>query len=165
MMPECSGKGELRIYRALNFPLQWTLEKIIIKKHLVDSVIINHDGKYWIFGSDHTGFGAKKNGQMEIWYSSSPFGPWKPHKKNPIFNTDKSFGARNGGRPFVYNGNLYRMGQDSGETYGRRVRAFKVEVLTQDEFKEVEVSLGIDESNKGRNAWNGARYHHLDVQN
>ena len=164
MMPECSGKGELRIYRALNFPLQWTLEKIIIKKHLVDSVIINHDGKYWIFGSDHTGFGAKKNGQMEIWYSSSPFGPWKPHKKNPIFNTDKSFGARNGGRPFVYNGNLYRMGQDSGETYGRRVRAFKVEVLTQDEFKEVEVSLGIDESNKGRNAWNGARYHHLDVQ-
>ncbi|KAK9282696.1 hypothetical protein L1049_010916 [Liquidambar formosana] len=164
MMPESSQKGELRLYRALNFPLQWTLDKIIMKKPLVDSVIINHDGKYWLFGSDHSGFGTKKNGQLEIWYGSSPLGPWKPHKKNPIYNIDKSLGARNGGRPFVYNGNLYRVGQDCGETYGRRVRTFKVEVLNKDEFKEVEVPLGFEEPNKGRNAWNGARYHHLDVQ-
>ncbi|XP_057979024.1 glucosamine inositolphosphorylceramide transferase 1 [Malania oleifera] len=164
MIPESSQKEELRLYRALNFPLQWTLEKIIIKKPLVDSIIINHDGMYWLFGSDHSGFGTKKNGQLEIWYSSSPLGPWKPHKKNPIYNTDKSFGARNGGRPFFYNGNLYRLGQDCGETYGRRVRAFKVEVLTQDEFREVELPLGFEESSKGRNAWNGARHHHLDVQ-
>jgi hypothetical protein len=73
-------------------------------------------------------------------------------------------GARNGGRPFVYDGNLYRVGQDCGETYGRRVRIFKVEVLTMDDYKEVEVPLGFEEPNKGRNAWNGARYHHLDVQ-
>ncbi|KAL0303456.1 UNVERIFIED_CONTAM: Glucosamine inositolphosphorylceramide transferase 1 [Sesamum radiatum] len=73
-------------------------------------------------------------------------------------------GARNGGRPFVYNGNLYRIGQDSGETYGRRTRIFKVEVLTTDEFKEVEVPLDIKKSVKGRNAWNGARHHHIDIQ-
>lgn len=164
MMPESSGKGELRLYRALNFPLQWKLDTVIMKKPLVDAFIINYHEKYWLFGSDHSGFGASKNGQLEIWYSSSPFGPWKPHKKNPIYNTDKSFGARNGGRPFVYNENLYRVGQDCGETYGRRVRIFKVEVLTDDEFKEVEVPLGFVESNKGRNAWNGDRYHHLDVQ-
>ncbi|XP_059443078.1 glucosamine inositolphosphorylceramide transferase 1-like [Corylus avellana] len=164
MMPESSEKGELRLYRALNFPLQWTLDKVIMKKPLVDSFIINYDEKYWLFGSDHSGFGASKNGQLEIWYSSSPFGPWKPHKKNPIYNADKSLGARNGGRPFFYNGNLYRVGQDCGETYGRRVHIFKVEVLTDDEFKEVEVPLGFVEPNKGRNAWNGDRYHHLDVQ-
>ncbi|KAA8534491.1 hypothetical protein F0562_032008 [Nyssa sinensis] len=139
MMPESSAKGELRLYRALKFPLQWTLDKIIMNKPLVDSFIINYD-------------------------SSSPIGPWKPHKKNPIYNTDKSMGARNGGRPFVYNGNLYRTGQDCGETYGRRLRVFKVEVLTNDEYKEVEVPLGLEEPNKGPNAWNGARYHHLDVQ-
>ncbi|KAF8397794.1 hypothetical protein HHK36_016717 [Tetracentron sinense] len=164
MMPESSQKGELRLYRALKFPLQWALEKVIMKKPLVDSFVINHDGKYWLFGSDHTGFGTKKNGELEIWYSSSPLGPWKPHKQNPIYNTKKSLGARNGGRPFLYNGNLYRMGQDCGETYGRRVLAFKVETLTKDEYKEVEVPLGIEEPKKGRNAWNGARYHHLDVQ-
>ncbi|KAJ9175460.1 hypothetical protein P3X46_014011 [Hevea brasiliensis] len=164
MIPEGSAKGELRLYRAVNFPLQWTLEKVIIKKPLVDSFIIKHGGEYWLFGSDHSGFGTKKNGQLEIWHSSSPLGPWKPHKKNPIYNIDKSLGARNGGRPFLYEGNLYRIGQDCGETYGRRVRVFKVEVLTKDDYKEVEVSFGFEEPRKGRNAWNGARCHHLDVQ-
>ncbi|KAL9388450.1 hypothetical protein Peur_017055 [Populus x canadensis] len=164
MMPESSQKGDLRLYRALNFPLQWTLDKVLIKNPLADSFIINRAGEYWLFGSDHSGVGTRKNGQLEIWYSSSPLGPWKPHKNNPIYNVDKSVGARNGGRPFVYDGNLYRVGQDCGETYGRRVRIFKVEVLTKDDYKEVEVPLGFEESNKGLNAWNGARYHHLDVQ-
>ncbi|GLT66757.1 hypothetical protein SLA2020_391060 [Shorea laevis] len=164
MLPESSGKGELRLYRAIDFPLRWKLEKVIMKKPFVDSFIINHNGEYWLFGSDHSNFGSRKNGQLEIWYSSSPLGTWKPHKKNPIHNADKSLGARNGGRPFIYNGNMYRVGQDCGETYGRRVRIFKVEVLTKHEYKEVEVPFILEEPSKGQNAWNGARYHHLDVQ-
>ncbi|KAE8721549.1 Glycosyltransferase family protein 64 protein C5 [Hibiscus syriacus] len=163
MMPESSEKGEVRLYRVTNFPLEWELDRIIMKKPLVDSFIIDHDGEYWLFGSEHRYFGAA-NGQLDIWYSSSPLGPWEPHKKNPIYNTYSSFGARNGGRPFRYNGNLYRIGQDCGETYGRRVRIFKVEVLSRVDYKEVEVSFPFEESSKGRNAWNGARYHHLDVQ-
>lgn len=164
MMPEGNANGDLRLYRAVNFPVEWTFDKVIMKKPMVDSFIIPHGGKYWLFGSDHSGIGTKKNGQLEIWYSTSPLGPWRPHKKNPIYNTDKSMGARNGGRPFVYDGNLYRIGQDCGETYGRRIRVFRVEILTTDEFKEVEVSLGTEEPTKGRNAWNGLRNHHLDVQ-
>lgn len=163
-MPEGSQKGDLRLYRAVKFPLQWKLEKIVMKKPLVDSFIVKHNGVYWLFGSDHSGFGTKKNGQLEIWYSSSPLGPFKPHRKNPVYNTDKSFGARNGGRPFFYNGDLFRVGQDSGETYGKRVRVFRVRNLTKDEFNEVEVPWGFEEPKKGRNAWNGARYHQLDVQ-
>ncbi|KAK6933481.1 Glycosyl transferase 64 domain [Dillenia turbinata] len=164
MMPEGSKKGELRLYRAINFPLQWTLDRIVMKKPLVDAAIIEKDEIYWLLGSDHSGFGSKKNGQLEIWYSDSPLGPWKPHKKNPIYNTDKSSGARNGGRPFFHNQNLYRIGQDCGETYGRKIRVFRVETLTPDQYREVEVSLGVELTNKTLNAWNGARYHHLDVQ-
>lgn len=163
-MPEGSAKGDLRLYRATNFPLKWTLERVIMKKPLVDSFMILHEGKYWLFGSDHSGIGTRKNGQLEIWYSVSPLGPWRPHKKNPIYNTDKSKGARNGGRPFVYNGNLYRVGQDCGETYGHQIRIFKITTLTTLDFKEVEVPLGIDKPVKGRNSWNGARTHQLDVQ-
>ncbi|KAL8162076.1 hypothetical protein V2J09_013565 [Rumex salicifolius] len=164
MMPESSQKGELRLYKAVDFPVQWKLERVILKKPLVDSVMFKYNDKYWLIGSDHSGFGAKKNGQLEIWYGRSPLGPWKPHKKNPIYNVEKSFGARNGGRPFMHDGSLYRVGQDCGETYGRRVRTFKVELLTEDEYKEVEVSSGFSESKKGRNVWNGVRHHHLDAQ-
>ncbi|XP_051121481.1 glucosamine inositolphosphorylceramide transferase 1-like [Andrographis paniculata] len=165
MMPEGSAKGELRLYRAIDFPLKWKLDRVILKKPLVDSFMIPYQGKFWLFGSDHSRIGTKKNGQLEIWHSSSPLGPWKPHKKNPIHNTRKSMGARNGGRPFVYNGDLYRIGQDCGETYGRRIRVFKVEVLTIDKFKEVEVPFSVQDSGaKGHNSWNGARHHHLDAQ-
>ncbi|KAG8362652.1 hypothetical protein BUALT_BualtUnG0054200 [Buddleja alternifolia] len=164
MMPEGSAKGELRLYRAINFPLTWTLDKVIMRKQLVDSFMIPHEGRFWLFGSDHSGIGTNTNGRLEIWHSDSPLSPFKPHKKNPIYNTDNRIAARNGGRPFVYNGNLYRIGQDSSETYGRRIRVFKVKVLTTDEYKEVEVPFGVEELIKGRNSWNGARSHHLDVQ-
>lgn len=163
MIPESSEIGELRLYRAVNFPLKWTLEKIIMKKPFVDCTVAYHDGEYWLFGSDHSGFGRKKNGELEIWYSNSPLGPWKPHKKNPIYNADKTLGARNGGRPFLYNGHLHRIGQDSGGSYGRRLRIFKIKVLTRDEYKEVEVPFVVEQSNKSLNGWNSARYHHLDV--
>lgn len=164
MIPEGSEKGELRLYRAVDFPLKWTLEKIILNKALIDPFIIAHEGKLWLFGSDHSAIGTKQNGQLEIWHSNSLLGPWKPHEKNPIYNTDESMGARNGGRPFVYKGKLYRIGQDCGDTYGHKIRVFKVDVLTTDEFKEVEVYLGVEKLGKGINTWNGARSHHLDLQ-
>ncbi|PWA96354.1 glycosyl hydrolase, five-bladed beta-propellor domain-containing protein [Artemisia annua] len=145
MMPDGSGKGDLRLYRAVDFPLKWKLEKIILERSLVDTVIIQHKETYWIFGSYH--------GNLEIWYSRSPFGPWTPHKRNPVL------GLPNGGRPFNYNGNFYRLAHDN-----ERVHVFKIEVLTPYSYKEVEVDIGVENPTKGRNTWNGARSHHLDVQ-
>ncbi|KFK24896.1 hypothetical protein AALP_AA8G038800 [Arabis alpina] len=164
MMPESSELGQLRLYRAVNFPLSWKLEKVILKKPLVDSTMIHHQGNYWLFGSDHSSFGAKKNGQLEIWYSSTPLGPWKPHKKNPVYNGKRNVGARNGGRAFLHDGNLYRVGQDCGENYGKRLRIFKIEVLSKQVYREVEVPFALERTYKGRNSWNGARQHHFDVQ-
>ncbi|XP_051130888.1 glucosamine inositolphosphorylceramide transferase 1-like [Andrographis paniculata] len=164
MIPESSGKGDVRLYRAADFPLKWMLDRIILKKPLVDSVIISHGAKFWLFGSYHSGMGTKVNGKLGIWHSDSPLGPWTPHTKNPIYNTGKKPGARNGGRPFVYNGSLHRISQDSGETYGRRIRISRIETLTTDDFKEVNVPFSIEQPMKGWNSWNGARYHHLDVQ-
>uniref|UniRef100_A0A7N0RJ56 Glucosamine inositolphosphorylceramide transferase 1 n=1 Tax=Kalanchoe fedtschenkoi TaxID=63787 RepID=A0A7N0RJ56_KALFE len=164
MIPESSQKQEVHLYRAVNFPLHWTLEKIILRKPLVDSVIVFHGGLYWLFGSHHSHFGFRRTTKLDIWYSSSPLCVWSPHKKNPVYNNYRNLGTRNGGRPFMYNGELYRVIQEAGDAYGRGVRVSKIEVLNEDEFKEVEVPLGFVKHTKGRNAWNGARYHHLDVQ-
>ncbi|KAJ4787408.1 Glycosyltransferase family protein 64 protein C5 [Rhynchospora pubera] len=164
MMPEGNKKGELRLYRATKFPLEWKLEKVLIKKPLIDASMVQYDGFYWLFASDFTRPGTEKNAELEIWYSRSPLGPWLQHKKNPIYKADKSLGARNAGRLFIYGGSLYRPGQDCGSTYGKRVRLYKVEKLTKDEYKEVPVELGFEMPRKGRNAWNGNRYHHFDAQ-
>ncbi|OAY79067.1 Glycosyltransferase family protein 64 protein C5 [Ananas comosus] len=164
MMPEGSKKGDLRLYRATKFPLEWTLEKVLIKKPLIDASLVQYEGYYWLFASDFTRFGTEKNAELEIWYSRSPLGPWIQHKRNPIYKSDKSLGARNGGRLFIYDGSLYRPGQDCSGTYGRKVIMYKVEKLSKEEYREVPVDLGIKEPKKGRNAWNGIRYHHLDIQ-
>ncbi|CAM0954245.1 unnamed protein product [Alopecurus aequalis] len=164
MMPEGNKKKELRLYRATKFPLEWTLEKVLINRPLVDAALIQFEGNWWIFASDFTRHGTEKNAELEIWYSSSPLGPWNEHKQNPIYKSDKSLGARNGGRLFIFEGTLYRPGQDCSGTYGRKVKLYRVEKLSKEEYKEVPANLGIEEPKKGRNAWNGMRYHHLDVQ-
>ena len=61
-------------------------------------------------------------GELEVWHADSPLGPWKEHALNPVVNGASHLGARSGGRPLVYEGKLYRFGQDCGETYGHKVR-------------------------------------------
>jgi hypothetical protein len=164
MIPESSKNGNLLLYHAIDFPLKWKLEKVLLEKPLVDSIIINFQDSYWLLGSDLSSYGAKRTGDLYIWHSSSPLGPWIPHKKNPIRSTDNRSSARNGGRPFIYNGNLYRVGKQSGGGSGHGIKIFKVEVLTTKEYMEVEVPFVLDKPFKGQNSWNGARSHHLDVQ-
>ncbi|OEL37167.1 Glycosyltransferase family protein 64 protein C5 [Dichanthelium oligosanthes] len=165
MMPESSKKGDLRLYYAVDFPLKWKLEKVLLEIALVDSVILNFQGSYWLLGSDISSYGLKQRGELCIWYSSSPLGPWNPHKQNPVRNNkDSSPSARNGGRPFIYNGNLYRIGKGRGGGSSYSIQVFKVEVLTANRYKEVAVPFVLDKPLKGRNAWNGARSHHLDIQ-
>ncbi|XP_040378289.1 glucosamine inositolphosphorylceramide transferase 1-like [Oryza brachyantha] len=164
MMPESSKNGDLRLYRALDFPLKWKMDKVLLKKPLVDSVIVKFQGPYWLLGTDLSSNGAKQNKELSIWYSNSPLGPWIPHKQNLIHTTGNRLGARNGGRPFIYNGNLYRVGKGQGGGSGHGIQVFKVEVLKPNEYKEVEVPFVINKQLKGQNAWNGARSHHLDVQ-
>jgi hypothetical protein len=125
--------------------------------------MVKHDGKYWLFASNHYRFGARKNGHLEIWVAPSPLGPWREHARNPVRNGPKSIGARNGGGLFEHEGKLYRVGQDCGETYGHRLRAFHVVTLTMEKYHEVEVPLNLEQSKKGRNAWNGKRTHHMNV--
>jgi hypothetical protein len=102
MMPEGNKKKELRLYRATKFPLEWTLEKVLVNKPLVDASLIQYEGYWWLFASDFTRYGVEKNAEFEIWYSSSPLGSWTQHKKSPIYKSDRSLGARNGGRLFIF---------------------------------------------------------------
>ncbi|KAG0573241.1 hypothetical protein KC19_VG161200 [Ceratodon purpureus] len=163
MMPESSNHGDLRLYKAVEFPLQWTFHKTLIDQPLVDASMVKYNDEFWLFASNHHHFGSRKNGHLEIWVAPSPFGPWKGHAQNPVKNGPRNIGARNGGVPFSHEGKLYRLGQDCGETYGHRLRVFDVVTLTDENYHEVEVPLNLEQSNKGRNAWNGKRSHHMNA--
>ncbi|MEW5307839.1 MAG: hypothetical protein WDW36_010212 [Sanguina aurantia] len=161
MMPEgYKGKG-LRLYKAVDFPTKWELDRVIIDKPLVDASLVAWGPRLWIFATDASRKSAAGCKELEAWYSDTPQGPWTPHSQNPL--KEGQAGARCGGRPVVHDGKLYRFGQDCGFNYGHKLRAFHVKTLTASAFDEVEVPLGFQESAKGRGAWNGLRYHHLDA--
>jgi hypothetical protein len=164
MMPEGSARGDLRLYKALSFPTRWALETVILDRPMVDASLLAHNGTWYLFGADKSRPGVTKNGVLEIWYAPSPLGPWKSHHRNPILYEDRSLGARMAGRPFSYDGQLYRFGQDCGRTYGGSVRAFRIDVLSAYAYAESEVPSGFPPQKKGGKLWNGVRHHHVDVQ-
>ena len=96
---------------------------------------------------------------LEIFYADSPLGPWQPHLNNPVTNGSAANGGRMGGRVFAHAGQLFRLGQDCGETYGHRLLAFHINKLSTVEFRQLQVPLRLPQT-----AWNLARHHHLDPQ-
>ncbi|CAA6672799.1 unnamed protein product [Spirodela intermedia] len=153
MMPEGARMGPPPV-SSHQVPLQWTLEKVLIKRPLVDTSMVKYDTHYWLFTSDFKRFGVEKNAELEIWYT----------QKEPHLQVWQELGCRNGGRPFMYSGHLHRLGQDCSGTYGRDLRVYRVEKLTKDDYEEVPVTLNVEKPMKGRNSWNGIRRHHLDAQ-
>ncbi|KFK24897.1 hypothetical protein AALP_AA8G039100 [Arabis alpina] len=167
-MNTITSQGDIGVAESIDNGATWKPLGLALDEawHLSYPFVFNYNGEIYLMPESselgqlhHSSFGAKKNEQLEIWYSSTPLTPWKPHKKNPVYNGKKNVGARNGGRAFLHDGNLYRVGQDCGENYGNRLRIFKIEVLSKQVYREVE-----ERTYKGRNSWNGARQHHFDVQ-
>ncbi|GAB4815338.1 hypothetical protein N2152v2_002384 [Parachlorella kessleri] len=169
MLPEASGSGQLQLYRAKSFPLHWVLDRVLLERPLVDASPVQWAGRWWMFASDPRRRSARNLGELEVWHADSPLGPWEEHALNPVVNGAPHLGARSGGRPLVYEGKLYRFGQDCGETYGHKLVAYEVTKLTPTEFKQEPARLAlagpassIGDEDKLR--WNSARQHHIDVQ-
>ncbi|KAL4521104.1 hypothetical protein Ndes2437A_g05046 [Nannochloris sp. 'desiccata'] len=163
MMPEGSGSGSLRLYRAVDYPLRWELEKELINKPLVDASLVEWKGRWYLFASDPSRPGHKKNAELQIFHSEAPLGPWTQHYLNPVMSGDPRSGARMAGRLLKHNDRLYRFGQDCSGTYGRNVAAFRIDVLSPTEFDQTRIKFTSRRTKQGIGAWNGVRRHHIDA--
>ncbi|KAK9861813.1 hypothetical protein WJX84_006539 [Apatococcus fuscideae] len=163
LLPEASRSGGLRLYRAENFPLVWKLDRLLLDKPLVDASLLKVDDTWWLFGSDHTRPGAHNNGELELFSSASPQGPWQAHPMSPIMNTARRRGARMGGRPLHYKGAIYRFAQDCTSTYGKALEMMEITILNATHYQEEPRELGFTPApRRGPMAWNGA--HLVDGQ-
>lgn len=163
MLPEGSGSGGLRLYKAAQFPLKWEFVAEVLNRPLVDASLVQWEDRWYIFGSDPSRPGHQKNAELQIFHAESPLGPWMPHFITPVMSRDPAAGARMAGRIVLYRKKLYRFGQDCSETYGRAVVAYKIEALSPTEFKQRRVTLRVGRSRQGAGAWNGVRRHHVDA--
>jgi hypothetical protein len=134
MVPETAAKRTVELYRAEEFPSRWTFEATLLKGvEGVDATIVAHAGKLWLFVNvkEH---GAHYSDELCIFFADALSGPWTSHWLNPVLSDVRS--ARPAGRIFERDGMLIRPGQDSSTGYGRAVVLNRIDVLSEDDYRE-----------------------------
>ncbi|MBC8166369.1 MAG: hypothetical protein H7Y20_10915 [Bryobacteraceae bacterium] len=145
MIPESSAAGKVWLYRAVDFPYVWKMEKMLFPYAAVDTTLHVQDGVYWFFTClADPPLGAK---MALLFRSDSLFGQWIPHEANPI-SSDIRY-ARSSGRILRSHGRLIRQAQDGALRYGHAIRFSQITKLTPSAYEEAPVSALIPEDNSG----------------
>ncbi len=133
-VPESYQAAEVGLYELENFPDRWVKVANLLEASLVvDATLFQHEGRWWLAGSEPTHKGASC--ELNLWYADAPSGPWHAHAGNPVKIDVRS--ARPGGTPFYADGVLYRPAQDCTKTYGDRIIINRVVTLTTTAYREV----------------------------
>ena len=156
MIPETKRANSIRLYKAVDFPSQWTLLEILIDKvGYVDPSIFYFNGMWWMFAA------SGKNDTLHLHYADELTGPWSEHPMSPVIRGDRNI-ARPAGRVLVFDGRIIRYTQDDYPDYGNQVRAFEITNLTTTSYEENEVCKNLMKKPK-RFGWNKKGMHHIDA--
>jgi hypothetical protein len=136
VFPENAFGGKLRCFEFDPVEKTLTNPRVIMEEPLLDSTITKHEGRYWLFA---TRLGEGFNSDLHIYYSDSLFGPYAPHKANPVkSNLD---GSRPAGNLVEVDGVLYRPSQNCRNYYGESITINRVKTLDTERFEEEEYMI------------------------
>ncbi len=151
LLPETRSVGEVSLYRFANFPFNPRKVRVLLRGAYVDSSLVHHDGRWFLFTSSARG--------MEIFHSDDILrGKMLPHAANPI-STDPRY-LRNGGAPIRIGDSLFRPAQDCADEYGRNLHIFRIVRLTDSVYEERLVAANYLSNSDG---WNSVGGHHLSI--
>lgn len=133
MVPETKRANSIRLYKAVDFPSQWSfVETLIDGVGYVDPSIFCFDGRWWMFTA------SGKNDILHLHYADELTGPWTEHPRSPVIEGDPNK-ARPGGRVLVFDGRIIRYAQDDYPDYGNQVGAFEITNLTTTSYEEKQI--------------------------
>ncbi len=159
MIPESHQAGAVHLYKALEFPIHWSLLGTLLDApYLVDASIVRHGNKWWLFAETNP---EVKHDTLRLYYADELLGPWDEHPKSPIVQGTPQI-ARPGGRVLSVDDRVIRYAQNCYSFYGEDVRAFDVMELTTVSYQEREVDQSpvLRPSGAG---WNAHGMHHIDA--
>lgn len=137
MIPQ-TGSSRIELYRCVNFPSQWRLERVLLAGFTAsDPTPAYLDGRWWLFANVPAYGATWTHDELHLFHADSPLGPWAPHRNNPIKSDVRS--ARPAGRIFERDGQAYRPAQDCSQRYGYAVSINRILQLNPDAYEEVEV--------------------------
>jgi hypothetical protein len=137
LLPETAEARRLELYRAVDFPDRWELDRILMEDTPVfDATLLEHGGKAWMFANLATSEG-KPSDELSIFWADSLDGEWRPHALNPVLSDVRC--ARPAGRLIVRGDRLIRPAQDGSVRYGYGLVFREIRELSPDSFQEIEL--------------------------
>jgi len=138
MLPETGANNTLELYRAVDVPWKWQLDRVLIEGlPIADATPVFHQRRWWILAAvaEH---GATDHDELFVFYSDRLTGPWRAHRGNPVKSDCR--GARPAGRIIRQGRRLLRPAQDCEQGYGTGVVWQEILELTPWRFREREIA-------------------------
>jgi len=132
LIPESASNHTVELYRATDFPYQWTLEKVLFRGKAVDTTVFIDGETFWFFTTLQAPAGDGM--ALCLFYSDRIDGEWQWHPANPISMDVRD--ARCGGRVFRQDGKLMRISQDCSGRYGSSFSFREIAAMTKTEYNE-----------------------------
>ena len=158
MIPESRQANEVRLYKATNFPHEWSHVRTILQGPLVDSSIFRYQDRWWLFAATQVNADPPS---LRLYAANDLMGPWLEHPSSPILKANHHL-SRPCGRIVFVNDRPIRFAQDVFPVYGSRVFAFEILDLSSETYKERQVGAGPVLS-AGSELWNSGGMHHVDA--
>ena len=138
MIPESAQNGSVEVYRCIDFPRRWKLEKTLLDGvRLVDATFHRDGGAWWMFANAAAPGSRVFDDELHLFHADALLGRWRPHPKNPVKSDARS--ARPAGQLFRRRGALFRPAQICAPRYGAGLTLHRVERLTPHDYEEREV--------------------------
>lgn len=153
MIPESIEAKGVFLYKAKGFPYEWDKVTELINGNYLDSSIFEYRNKWWIFTGSN-------DGNLHLFYSDTIKDGWTEHPNSPIISKNYNV-TRPAGRVIMNERGIYRFTQDNVPYYGKLVRSFKINKLSETEYEEEEVNIVLNGSNK-EGDWRKDGMHHID---
>ena len=136
MCPETHDTRDIRIYKCIDFPNKWELEKILITDvTAADTSIFKIDSKWWMLTNIDTSNIGDHDSELHIFSAEELLSDkWTPHPLNPVLFDSRR--ARNGG--FIADkGKIYRVFQKQGwDLYGEAFGVAEITEINGDDYQE-----------------------------
>ncbi len=142
MIPESSENRDVRLYRAVDFPMKWELAtQLLTNLSAVDSIIYKGSKEYFLLTSSDI-FNVGDHATNLSIYSSPQIDSsnWFNSNLNPIIIDSEK--GRNAGKYDLHPDLKVRVAQASEYgTYGKKTRLFAIQNLSLNEYLEVEMDV------------------------
>lgn len=158
MIPESYQANSVRLYKALQFPTQWSYVGTLLHgPYYADPSIFRYRDKWWLFVETNPEI---QHDTLRLYYADDLSGPWLEHPMSPVIRKNAHI-ARPAGRVLALADVLVRYTQACLPVYGTQVWAFEITELTVTRYAEQAVGRE-PILTAGGSGWNEGGMHHID---